>query len=227
MIVCGLRGVGARIVEQLHAAGTRVVIVDDDPDRRFRASQSLGAPHLRPGPNLEETLSAAGVGGAAAVACVERDDLRALSAALLVRELNPATKVVVSLDNSAVGRGVASVTGTGSVLELRRCSPLSVRHVHQGDAHRLRLEGEPFAVAEVRAPRRGTLRELFGDLAPMGVARAGERDLHVCPGRDLAVDQGDRAWLLGAAEQLDAAGLGRSPHKESRDDRRDGGTRGA
>ena len=70
-------------------------------------------PHLRPGPHLEETLSAAGVGGAAAVACVERDDLRALSAALLVRELNPATQVVVSLDNSAVGRGMASVTGAG------------------------------------------------------------------------------------------------------------------
>jgi Trk K+ transport system NAD-binding subunit len=210
VIVCGLRGVGTRIVEQLHAAGTRVVIVDDDPDPALaRLGESLGVPQLRPGPRLEETLWAAGLAGAAAVACVERDDLRALSAALLVRELNPETKVVVSLDNSAVGRGVAGVTGAGSVLDVAALfAPSVIETCTRENAHRLKIEGEPFAVAEAKAPRPGTLRELFGDLAPMGVARAGDRELLVCPGRDLAVAEGDRAWLLGAAEQLDAAGLG-------------------
>ncbi len=222
VIVCGLRGVGTRIVEQLHAAGTSVVIVDDDPDPSLsRLGESLGVPHLRPGPQLEETLWAAGLAGAAAVACVERDDLRALAAALLVRELNPATKVVVSLDNPAVGRGVAGVTGAGSVLDVAALfAPSVIETCTRQNAHRLAVEGEPFAVAEAKAPAPGTLRELFGDLAPMGVARAGESELHVCPGRDLAVDRGDRAWLLGAAAQLEAAGLAGSPREGSREDAR-------
>ena len=32
VIVCGLQGVGLRIVEQLHLSGTPVIVVDDDAD---------------------------------------------------------------------------------------------------------------------------------------------------------------------------------------------------
>ena len=35
VIVCGLRGVGLRTVEQLHLSGVSVVVVDDDPDLRL------------------------------------------------------------------------------------------------------------------------------------------------------------------------------------------------
>ena len=55
VIVCGLHDVGLRIVEQLHAAGERVVVVDDDPDqRRLRtladwASRYLAASAQRAG----------------------------------------------------------------------------------------------------------------------------------------------------------------------------------
>ncbi len=33
--VCGLQGVGLRIVEQLHLSGTPVLVVDDSADSRF------------------------------------------------------------------------------------------------------------------------------------------------------------------------------------------------
>ena len=69
MIVCGLRGVGVRIVEQLHAAGTRVVIVDDDPDPVLeRFGSTLGIPQLLLGPRAPEVLAEAGLPGAVAVA---------------------------------------------------------------------------------------------------------------------------------------------------------------
>ena len=212
MIVCGLRGVGVRIVEQLHAAGTRVVVVDDDPDIALAGlGAQLGIPQLRPGTHVEDTLWQAGLAGAAAVACVERDDLKALGTALLVRELNPAAKVVVNLDNSAVGRGVAGVTGAGSVLDVAALfAPSVIETCTRESAHRLDVEGEPFAVVEATAAQAGTLRRLYGDLAPMGVAGGEGGELLVCPGRDLEVREGDRAWLLGATEQLHAAGLGGS-----------------
>ena len=212
MIVCGLRGVGVRIVEQLCAAGTRVVVVDDDPDSALAGlGAQLGIPQLRPGAHVEDTLWQAGLAGAAAVACVERDDLKALGTALLVRELNPATKVVVNLDNSAVGRGVAGVTGAGSVLDVAALfAPSVIETCTRESAHRLDVEGEPFAVVEATAAQAGTLRRLYGDLAPMGVAGREGGELLACPGRDLEVREGDRVWLLGATGQLHEAGLGDS-----------------
>jgi Trk K+ transport system NAD-binding subunit len=214
VIVCGLRGVGARIVEQLHAAGTPVVIVDDDSDPALSGlGASLGVPHLRPGSRIEEALWEAGLAGAAAVACVERDDLRALGTALLVRELSPTTKVVVNLDNPAVGRGVASVTGAGSVLDVAALfAPSVIQTCTRENAHRLDVEQVAFAVAEATPAQAGTLRELFGDLAPMGVAPRDGRELLVCPGRDLEVDPGDRVWLLGSLEQLQDARLAGGDH---------------
>jgi Trk K+ transport system NAD-binding subunit len=214
VIVCGLRGVGVRIVEQLHAAGTPVVIVDDDPDPALSdLGESLGVPHLRPAGRIEEALWEAGLAGAAAVACVERDDLRALGTALLVRELSPATKVVVNLDNPAVGRGVASVTGAGSVLDVAALfAPSVIETCTRENAHRLDVEQVAFAVAEATPAQAGTLRELFGDLAPMGVAPGDGRELLVCPGRDLEVEAGDRVWLLGSLEQLQDARLAGADH---------------
>ena len=35
VIVCGLRGLGLRIVEQLSLSGVPAVVVDDDPDVRM------------------------------------------------------------------------------------------------------------------------------------------------------------------------------------------------
>ena len=217
MIVCGLRGVGVRIVEQLHAAGTRVVIVDDDPDPVLeRFGSTLGIPQLLLGPRAPEVLAEAGLPGAVAVACVRRDDLRTLETALLVHELNPDTRVVVHLDNPAVGRGVSGVTGAGTVLDVAGLfAPSVIETCMREDAHRLDLDGEQLVVAEVTARETASLRNLFADLAPMGVAPAGGGELVVCPGRDHTVGDGDRVWLLGTPHQLDEAGLSKRGRGDS------------
>jgi Trk K+ transport system NAD-binding subunit len=201
--------VGVRIVEQLHAAGTAVVIVDDDPDPVLeRFGSTLGIPQLLLGPRAPEVLEQAGIAGAVAVACVRRDDLRTLETALLVHELNPDTRVIVHLDNPAVGRGVSGVTGEGSVLDVAGLfAPSVIETCMREDAHRLDLDGEEMVVAEVTAKESSTLRELFNDLAPIGVAPAGGGPLAICPGRDHEVSDGDRVWLLGTIQQLDETGL--------------------
>ena len=48
VIVCGLQGVGFRIVEQLYLSGTPVIVIDAEADVRFaRILEDWGVPHLQ------------------------------------------------------------------------------------------------------------------------------------------------------------------------------------
>src|ERR1700676_5317795 len=86
VIVCGLEGVGLRIVEQLTLSGVRAVVVDDDPDAPLARIISDWRVPLIAGPTrAEETLMSAGLAGAIAVICAQDDDLRTLETALLTR----------------------------------------------------------------------------------------------------------------------------------------------
>jgi len=211
VIVCGLRGVGLRIVEQLHSAGARVVVVDEVADPLLdRAVAALGVPRL--GGSLREpgTFLDAGLSGAVAVAIVQRDDLRTLETGLLVNELSPPTRVILGLDNPAVGRGVEVVLGPGSVLDIAGLfAPSVIETCTRENAHRLILEGHEFAIAEAAIEAPSTLRKRFAALAPMGLASAADGSLLVCPGRDTPVAPGDRAWVFGTVEELAAAGMAR------------------
>jgi hypothetical protein len=70
VIVCGLRGVGLRIVEQLSLSWVPAVVIDDDPDARLaRTLVSWGVPHIAGSSRTAETLAEAGLAGATAVVC--------------------------------------------------------------------------------------------------------------------------------------------------------------
>ena len=124
VIVCGLHDVGLRVVEQLHAAGEQIVVIDDDPDPRLlRLITSWEIPHLAANPRRSATLSAAGIQHAAALVCTSADDLDNLEIALLARRLRTDLRVVVQLGNAAVGRAVATVTGPGACSTSHRWPP--------------------------------------------------------------------------------------------------------
>src|SRR5262245_59558259 len=100
VIVCGLHGLGLRIIEQLMLSGVPAVVVDDNPDLRLaRNLITWGVPHLAGSSGSAETLAAAGLVGAVAVICAEEHDLRTLEAALLARKLRTDVRVVVQLAN--------------------------------------------------------------------------------------------------------------------------------
>ena len=205
VIVCGLHDVGMRVVEQLHAAGERVVVVDDDPDPRLlRIVADWGVTYLPGSPRRSGTLDEAGIEAAGALVCTAAEDLDNLEIALLARRLRPDLRVVAQLGNAAVGRAVARVTGPGSVLDVatlaaptlaEACLDLHVRFLDIG--------GEQFVLQERDVTSTGTLRELFGDLAPIAVVPADGSDMQVCPGRDLVVGPGDRVVVLGTGSDLD------------------------
>ena len=206
VIVCGLRGVGLRIVEQLSLSGVPAVVIDDDPDARLaRTLASWGVPHIAGSSRTAETLAEAGLAGATAVVCVHHDDLYTLETALLTRQLREDVRVVVQFGNPAVGRALAQVGVM--VLDVAGLSaPSVVEACLRSGAQEIRLSGERFTAARTKAPKAASLRKLYGALAPVAVVPA-DGDVVLCPGRDLQVSAGDDVTLIGTPAELRAAGV--------------------
>jgi Trk K+ transport system NAD-binding subunit len=217
VIVCGLRGVGLRIVEQLSLSGVPAVVIDDDPDVRLaRILTSWGVPHVSGSSRVAETLTGAGLAGAAAVVCAAEDDLYTLETALLTRQLREDVRVVAQLGNPAVGRALSQV-GV-AVLDVAGLSaPSVVEACLRSSAQEITLSGERFTAAWTKAPKVASLRELYGALAPIAVVPASGGDVVVCPGRDVQVAAGDDVMVIGTAEELRKAGVsahaGESGHR--------------
>lgn len=206
VIVCGLDGVGLRIVEQLTLSGVPAVVVDDNPAPALaRMSDAWGVPLVTGPARSEETLMAAGLAGAIAIICAQDDDLSALETALLARRLRAEMRVVAQLTNPAVGRAVKEA-GV-AVLDVAGLSAPSVVEVCLGEGvQELPLSGMRFLAARTAAPSAATLRELYGALAPVAVVPPAG-DVLVCPGRDTVVSAGDEVTLIGTPEELAAASI--------------------
>ena len=206
VIVCGLDGVGLRIVEQLALSGVPTVVVDESPAPALAQMIAAWEVQLVTGPaRTEETLTQAGLADAVAVICAQDDDLSALETALLTRRLRPDVRVVAQLANPAVGRAVRQA-GV-AVLDVAGLSAPSIVEVCLGEGvQEMSLSGMRFLAARTAAPRAATLRELYGALAPVaGVPSSG--GVLVCPGRDTEVSGGDEVTLIGTPEELAAASV--------------------
>src|SRR5271156_2185808 len=151
VIVCGLRGVGLRTVEQLHLSGASVVVIDDDPDLRMAGIvEDWGIPRIHKNAYLGDGLAEAGLDRALAVICVETSEVATLEIALRVREARPDVRLVVQLANPAVGRALERVTGPGSVLDVAALAAPSFVEVCLGQpTHSIEVAGQPFVVVEV------------------------------------------------------------------------------
>ena len=209
VVVCGLNAVGLRTVEQLHLAGARVVVLDDEADERLaRVVRGWGIPHLPRGAHLTEPLFEAGIMGARAVVCAEGTDLGTLETVLLIRDIRPDVTVVADLDNAAVAHAVEEVLDSVGVLDVAGLfAPAVVEACLGRRARSIDLGETRFVATEVTAPKDGTLRELYGSLAPIGVMTEAENELIACPGRDHEVKRLDRVTVLGTPQELGAAGL--------------------
>ena len=207
VIVCGLHGVGLRIVELLHSSSVPTVVIDDYPDPRLaRTLIGWGIPHIAGSPRSAETLAEAGLAGAEAVICAQEDDLPTLETALLTRELRADVRVVVQLSNPAVGRALSRIAI--SVLDVAGLSAPSITEAClRTGVQEIRLATERFAAARTVAPAPATLRELYGALAPIAVLPADGGDVVICPGRDHRVAAGDGVTLFGTPDELHTAGV--------------------
>jgi voltage-gated potassium channel Kch len=189
IIVCGDDALGMRIVEELNTAGTRVV--------------TLQAP---------EGLAKAGVATAQAVICADDDDALNLEIALLARQANPDVRVVARLANSVLSEAMSQDNGPGAILDVADLAAASVVEACLGrTAHTISVAGIDFVVSGADAPRDATLRDIFGDLAPVAVIHAEDSDSRdevvACPGRDYRVSAGDWTAMIGTADELAQQGI--------------------
>ncbi len=229
VIVCGLRGVGLRTVEQLHLSGVPVVVIDDDPDVRLsRIVEGWGVRIIHRSAALGDGLTEAGLDRALAVIIVEASELVSLEIAMRVREVRPDVRLVVQLANQSVGRALERVSGRGSVLDVATlAAPAFVEACLGQPAHEIELGGERFAVVQVTVATDGgqnggqnggqgggqdgeqppTFRSHFGNLAPVALVPLGGDDVVCCPGRDQPIADGDTAAVLGTLDDLARAGI--------------------
>ncbi|RDH78972.1 potassium transporter TrkA [Mycolicibacterium moriokaense] len=189
IIVCGDDALGMRIVDELTNAGSDVV-----------------------GVQSADGLAAAGVTDAQAVICADDDDNLNLEIALLARQANANVRVVARLANSVLREAMAQDNGPGAILDVADlAAPSVVEACLARTTHTISVAGVDFVISGTDAPRDGTLREMYGDLAPLAVIH-GEHsdtpgDVVACPGRDLRVREGDWTAMIGTADELAAQGI--------------------
>ena len=75
-------------------------------------------PHVRRHAHRGEGFDEAGLEQAAAVVCVEVDEIHTLETALRIKEIRPDLPLVVQLANPSVARALERVSGPGSVLDV-------------------------------------------------------------------------------------------------------------
>lgn len=95
-IVCGLGGVGFRIVQQLIAQGHELVVIEHDPNNRFlHSARSMGIPVIIEDGSLSTTLNAANVKKAAALVAATSSDMVNVEIALCAKGMAPQLPVIV------------------------------------------------------------------------------------------------------------------------------------
>lgn len=95
-IVCGLGGVGVKVVQQLLEQGHKVVVIERDVHNRFLSTvRSQGIPVVIADAKLPLTLTTAHLEQAQALITVTNDDMGNLEIALTAKQLSPKVPVVV------------------------------------------------------------------------------------------------------------------------------------
>jgi voltage-gated potassium channel Kch len=189
IIVCGDDALGMRIVEELKNAGARVVTLQT-PDG----------------------LTGAGIADAQAVICADDDDALNLEIALLARQANPDVRVVARLANGVLREAMAQDNGPGAILDVADVAASSVVEACLSrTTHTIAVAGIDFVVSGADAPRDATLRDIFGDLAPVAVIHNEDSEKRgevvACPGRDYHVNAGDWTSMIGTADELADRGI--------------------
>ncbi|BBU21547.1 TrkA domain-containing protein [Mycobacterium xenopi RIVM700367] len=197
VIVSGEDALATTIVEELKTAGVSVA--------KLTTGEHFDT-------NVKAELASAGIAQAVAVVCAGDDDAGNLEIALLARKANPDVRVVARLANDVLREAVAADNGPGAILNVADlAAPAIVEACLAYTTHPFEAAGINFVVWGTAAPRDATLREIYGDLAPVAVIH-GENsstpgEMVVCPGRDLQVHTGDWTTMIGTADELTGRGI--------------------
>jgi len=198
-VVYGTDALAVRIVEGLRNSGAMIRMLDGI-----------------------DGLGDAGIDRAAAIVCAGSDDAHNLEMALRARQLNPTVRVVARLVNEVLREALAADTGPGAALGVAElAAPAVVEACLNRTTHTIPAGGVDFVVSGAFAPRDGTLRDTYGDLAPIAVqygeSSPAKGQVAVCPGRDHAIRMGDWVAVMGTVDELAAQGISTTHDRPSVD----------
>ena len=198
IIVNGDDALSKTIAEELRGAGARIIKINSAAD-----------------------LLGAGVHRARAVVCAGPNDAVNLEIALLARQYSPSVRVVARLENDVLREAVAAVSGPGAILDVADlATPSLVEAVLSRNAHQFNTAGIEFVVWGAEAPHQATLRDIYGDLAPVAVVHGKNSptpgEVVPCPGRDQQVYAGDWTSMIGVKDELEARGITVPPRTATR-----------
>jgi Trk K+ transport system NAD-binding subunit len=198
-----------------------IIVAGDDPLAKTIAEELRGAGARIIQITTAADLLGAGVHRARAVVCAGPDDAVNLEIALLAREYCPNVRVVARLSNDVLRGAVAAVSGPGAILDVADlAAPSVVEAVLSRNAHQFETAGIGFVVWGAEAPRDGTLRQIYNDLAPVAVVHGKNSptpgEVVPCPGRDLQVYAGDWTSMIGVKDELEARGITVPPRTATR-----------
>jgi Trk K+ transport system NAD-binding subunit len=201
IIVSGDDALAKTIAEELRGAGARIIQITTAAD-----------------------LLGAGVHRARAVVCAGPNDAINLEIALLARQYSPNVRVVARLANDVLREAVTAVSGPGAILDVADlAAPSLVEAVLSRNAHQFATAGIEFVVWGAEAPRDGTLREIYGNLAPVAVVHGKNSpapgEVVPCPGRDEQVYAGDWTSMIGVKDEMEARGITVPPRTATRSHR--------
>jgi Trk K+ transport system NAD-binding subunit len=197
VIVSGDDALATTIIDELRTAGASVV--------------TLPGAELA-GTRVKTELEKAGVAHADAVVCAGNDDATNLEIALLARKANPDIRVVARVANEVLREAVAVDDGPSSILGVAELAASAVVEACLArTTHPFEAAGIEFVVFGAEAPYDATLREIYGDLAPVAMVHGADSDspgeVVVCPGRDQKVNAGDWMSMIGTPEELASCGV--------------------
>jgi len=116
-IICGLGGIGMRILEYLHQQNHEIVVIERDRENRFlHTARSLGVPLILEDANLEATLQAANLQKAEAIFAVTSDEMVNVEIALTAKALHGKLPAIVRNHNPELTYSVQAVFQFQNVL---------------------------------------------------------------------------------------------------------------
>ena len=116
-VVCGLGGIGIKIVQQLNDSGHEVVVVEPNINNRFvNIARRLGIPVIQADASFPETLESSNISTASALIAVTGNDATNVEIALKTKGLSPDVPVVVHYTDPDFARMAQQVFDFEAVL---------------------------------------------------------------------------------------------------------------
>lgn len=212
IIICGLRNLGYRILEQVLEAHIPAVVIDNQPELRFaeEASQKK-VPLLRRDSRSESVLVQAGIQRARAIVTVSDDDLKNLETVLEANRLAPGVRAIASFINSQIGEQIINTLPNAQALSLPELTGATfvTASLPNQVLHLFEIGGEEVAVVEDRPNQPGSIRQLYGKIIPIQLEKTSENSDEpdgqktlIGPSPNTPVHPRDTLFLIGRVHDL-------------------------